>query len=91
MNRPKKLQMKRMGPFEIEKVISCTAYHLRIPSNWKIHPIFHASLLTSYKETAEHGPNFPRPLLDLVDGDEEYEVEAIIGHQGKPGRRTFLV
>ena len=91
MNRPRKLLMKRTGPFEIEKVISKTAYHLQIPQNWKIHPIFHASLLTPYEETVEHGPNFLRPPLDLVDRDEEYEVEAILRHHGKPGRHTFLV
>ena len=58
MNRPKKLQMKRTGPFEIKEVISCMAFCLRIPSQWKIHPIFHASLLTSYNEMLEHRPNF---------------------------------
>ena len=58
MNGPKKLQMRRTSPFEIEEVISRTAFHLRIPSQWKIHPVFHASLLTSYKETSEHGVTF---------------------------------
>ena len=58
MNGPKKLQMKRTSLFEIEQVISRTAFHLCIPSQWKIHPIFHASLLTTYKETSEHRPNF---------------------------------
>ena len=91
MNGPKKLQMKRTGPFEIEEVISRTAFRLRIPSQWKIHPVFHASLLTTYKETAEHGPNFLQPPPDLIDGKEEYEVEAVLGHRGKPGRRTFLI
>ena len=58
MNGPKKLQMRRTGPFEIEEAILRTAFHLRIPSQWKIHPVFHTSLLTSFKETSEHGPNF---------------------------------
>ena len=58
MNRPKELQMKRTSPFEIEEAISCTEFHLHIPPQWKIHPIFHASLHTSYKETLEHRPNF---------------------------------
>ena len=71
MNRPKKLQMKRTGPFEIEEAISCMAFRFHIPSQWKIHPVFHASLLTSYKETSEHGPNFLRPPPDLIDGEEE--------------------
>ena len=58
MNGPKKLQMKRTGPFEVEEVISCMAFRLHIPSQWKIHPVFHASLLTNYTEMSEHGPNF---------------------------------
>ena len=58
MNGPKKLQMKQTGPFEIEEVISCTAFRLCIPPWWKIHPVFHASLLMTYREMSEHGPNF---------------------------------
>ena len=91
MNGPKKLQMRRTSPFEIEEVISRTAFRLRIPPQWKIHPVFHASLLTTYKETPKHGPNFLRPPPDLIDGKEEYEVEAVLRHRGKPGRRTFLI
>ena len=91
MSGPKKLQMKRTGPFEIEEVISRTAFRLRIPPQWKIHPVFHASLLTSYKETSEHGPNFLQPPPDLIDGEEEYKVEVVLGHRGRPGRRMFLI
>ena len=91
MNGPKKLQMKQTGPFEIEEVVSHTAFCLHIPSRWKIHPIFHASLLTTYKETLEHGPNFLRLPLDLIDGEEEYEVEAVLRHREKPSCRTFLI
>ena len=91
MNGPKKLQMRRTGLFEVEEVISRTAFRLCIPSQWKIHPIFHTSLLTSYKETSEHGPNFLRPPPDLIDREEEYEVEAVLGHRGRPGRCTFLI
>ena len=91
MNGPKKLQMKRTGLFEIEEIISQTAFRLHIPFQWKIHPVFHASLLTTYKETPEHGPNFLQPPPDLIDGEEEYEVEAVLGHRGRPGRHTFLI
>ena len=91
MNGPKKLQMKRTSLFEVEEVISHTAFRLRIPPRWKIHPVFHASLLSTYKETSEHGPNFLRPPPDLIDGEEEYEVEAVLRHRGKPSRHTFLI
>ena len=91
MNGPKKLQMKQTGPFEVKEVVSHMAFHLCIPSQWKIHPVFHASLLMTYKETSEHGPNFLQPPPDLIDSKEEYEVKAILGHRGKPGCCTFLI
>ena len=91
MGGPKKLQMKQTGPFEIEEVISRTTFQLHTPSRWKIHLVFHASLLTTYKETVEHGPNFLQPPPDLIDGEEEYKVKVVIGHQGKPGWWTFLI
>ena len=68
MNGPKKLQMKRAGPFEIEQVISRTAFCLRIPPQWKIHPIFHTSLLTTYKETVTvEEPPIPFSPFSLAD------------------------
>ena len=53
-----KLCPKRYGPFKISRVISPVAYQLELPSQWKIHPVFYASLLLPYKETEQHGPNF---------------------------------
>jgi hypothetical protein len=41
----------------------------------------HANELTRYKETATHGPNFLKPPPDLIQGEEEWEVEAIIKHK----------
>jgi hypothetical protein len=76
-----KLALKRYGPFTIEKEISLVAYQLRLPASWGIHDMFHASLLLPYYETDAHSPNFSRPPLDLIDGEEEYEVECIISHQ----------
>ena len=91
MNGLKKLQMKQTGLFEIEEVISRMACCLWIPSQWKIHPVFHASLLTTYKETLEHGPNFLWPPPDLIGREEEYEVEVVLGHRGRPSHCTFLI
>jgi hypothetical protein len=54
---------------------------LKLPLQWKqkkIHPVFHASLLSPYKETEVHGANFPEPPPDLVEGEEEYEVEQVL-------------
>jgi hypothetical protein len=57
------------------------AYQLGLPVAWGIHDVFHASLLSPYHETTTHSPNFSRPPLELIDGEEEYQVERIMGHR----------
>ena len=59
MNYHKKIRPKREGPFEILKVLGPVTYQLRLPSTWKIHPVFHTTLLRQYKETDVYGANFP--------------------------------
>ena len=59
----------------------------------KIHPVFHIDLLTRYRETAAHGPNYEKPLPDIIDGKPEWEVEKIINSQlhGRHKKLQFLV
>ncbi|ESK82815.1 hypothetical protein Moror_12271 [Moniliophthora roreri MCA 2997] len=87
----KKLAPKREGPFRIEAVLGPVMYKLALPEQWKVHPIFHASLLSPYKQNKVHGKNFLKPLPDLIEGQEEHEVEAIIGHSPKRKPQRFLV
>ena len=68
-----KLAPKQYGPFHIKKVLSDITYKLELPPQWKIHPVFHANLLTPYKETALHGTNFTQPPPDLINGEVEYK------------------
>ena len=72
-----KFTPKCEGPFKIKKVLSTLSYQLELPKSWKIHPTFYISLLSPYKETETHGPNYIRPPPELVNGEEEYEVERI--------------
>jgi len=76
-----KLAPRCQGPFRISRVISLVAYQLMLPLLWGIYNVFHSLLLLPYKETTTHGPNFTRMLPDLIEGEEEYEVEAIINHR----------
>ena len=70
-NLTPKLAPKRYGPFEVTTQVSKVAYRLSLPTHWKIHNVFHASLLTPYRETDQHGPNFLEPPPDIIEGELE--------------------
>jgi hypothetical protein len=53
-----KLKPKQYEPFRVIKEISPVAYQLKLPMAWGIHNVFHASLLSPYRETTTHSPNF---------------------------------
>ena len=42
---PGKLQQRFVGPFRVIEAIGQQASRLSLPTNWKIHPVFHMSLL----------------------------------------------
>ena len=81
----KKIAPKQEGPFCISKVLEPLTYKL------KIHPVFHATLLTPFKENNIHRPNYLNPPLDLIDGEPEYEVEAINAHRRQGRGYLYLV
>ena len=62
---------KREGPSEIEEVLGPVTYHLKLPTSWKIHNMFHATLLRPYIENDVYGNNYPRPPPELLEGKEE--------------------
>ena len=76
-----KLAPKRYGPFKVLKQLSPAVYEIRIPRQWKVHNVFHANLITPYKETVIHGLNYSWPPPDLVDGEEDFKVEQIHRHE----------
>ena len=86
----RKLAPKHQGPFEIAQVLSPLSYRLRLPPAWKIHNVFHASFLSSYRQTEAHGPSFTKPPSELIDNEEEYKVDHIVSHKGSPGRWLYL-
>ena len=90
-HRPsKKLSHKAIGPFRIEKLIGKQAYRLTLPTNYRIHPVFHVSLLERY----ERGQNSDIPKFlppDLINDEEEYEVEQILDRRTRKGEFQYKV
>ncbi len=94
--RPKKkLAAKWAGPFDIIQKISETAYRLKLPPQWKIHDVFHVANLWPAQITDEFKMREKtQPPPDLIDGIEEYEVEAILKkrtNKNRGNRVEYLV
>jgi hypothetical protein len=89
MHPTAKLAPKRYGPFTIKKRVLDVIFQLELPHQWKIHNVFHASLLTLYIETELHGPNYPEPPPEITEGDPEFEVEQIIGSRRIGKKKTL--
>jgi len=88
-----KLSPRRYGPFKIVSQVSKVAYRLKLPTSWKIHDVFHASLLMPYKETEQHGPNFLEPPPEILNGEPEWEVKKVLKERsfGRWKKKQYLV
>ena len=87
----KKMAPKHKGPFKINEVIGPVTYRLELPNYWKVHNVFHASLLRQYKENEVYGANFDRPPVELLEGEEVYEIDTILKHRKRGRGYQYLV
>ena len=83
-----KLLPKYIGPFKVQARQGTLAYRLELPDHYRIHPVFHVSLLKAYK-AAPHRK--PPPPPDIIGDEEEFEVEDILQHRQKGGKTSYLV
>ncbi len=78
--RPKrKLAAKWAGPFELIEKVSSTAFRVRLPPKWQIHDVIHvANFWPAVVDDKFELREDVQPPPDLIEGMEEYEVEAIL-------------
>jgi Chromo (CHRromatin Organisation MOdifier) domain len=88
-----KLRAKRFGPLKITEAISPMTYRVQLPTQWRIHNVFHATLLHPYKTMELYGRTFSEPPPDLIAGQEEWEVENVLAsrRQGRWKKLQYLV
>ena len=98
--RNKKLEHKFLGPFKVLRPVGTQAYELELPKSWKIHPVFHVSLLERDTTRREVVDEQMAEQLEFEDDDmQEYEVECIRdsavyakeAEDGRPAGLYYLV
>ena len=74
----RKLENRRAGPYPVKKVISTHAVELVLPEDIRVHPVFHVNLLEPAATDPHAGHIQPPPPPVEVDGEIEWEVNAIV-------------
>jgi hypothetical protein len=88
----RKLDHQMYGPFEILDIISPTAVHLRLPKTWKIHPVFHVSLIEPFvKGNRDVDLNAVLKTSDSIKNAPEYDIDKVMGSTKKDGKVLYLV
>lgn len=82
-----------MGPFQIREVVGDAklAYQLELPPQMRIHDIFHLLLLEPYWENKLERRVQEAPLLEVVEGEEEWEVKEVLDSRVSRGKLLYLV
>jgi len=76
-----KLDHKNHSLFQIQKIVSPLVLRLTLPRKWKIHNIFHVSLLEPYRTSEDSVPPDPSKVIrepDDIEQSEEYDMEEVI-------------
>jgi hypothetical protein len=84
-----KLKAGKLGPFKIIHKVSSVTYKLDLQKKLRIHPIIHVSEIEPYYEDTFRR-NQPSPPV-IVNNEEEYEVEKILGKRTYYGKIQYLI
>ena len=87
----RKLGPRYIGPFKIKRKINDVAFELDLPSSYKIHPVFHVSLLKPVVPESFPDRIEPPPTPVEIEGELEFEVEAILGCRKRGRQLQYLV
>ena len=80
-----KLKPRFVGPFRVVQLVGDNAVKLDLPAAMGVHPVFNISLVKLYLGSQLQ----PAPVE--VEGQEEYEIDAIMGHRKVRGGMQYLV
>jgi hypothetical protein len=90
----RKLDHKNHGPFQIERIVSPLAVKLTLPRKWKIHDVFHVSLIEPFHQSEHREPPNAAKVLceaDDIEQSEKYDVDEVMASTKKGRRVLYLV
>ena len=75
----RKLLPKWVGPFRVVELVGPVAVRLELPEGWKIHDVFHVSLIRPYKSDGSVQP--PAVTSFDVERGSNVSIERILDHR----------
>ena len=73
-----KLDVRRLGPFNIIGPVGTSAFRLDLPPSMQVHDVFHVSLLEPHVPNTFPGRVVAPPLAIHVDSIPEFEVQSVL-------------
>ena len=91
-----KLRRRFVGPFFVVRRVGPVAYELELPETWKIHNVFHVSLLRPFRTSSWTQSVMEDQTEVDIEDDREYDVEKLLrwrwkGTSSRRRTKEFLV
>ena len=87
------LQARFFGSFTLLQQRSPVSFQVELPATMRIHDVFHVDrfkpFIPSPESLGRRSPPPPEP--EIINGEVEYEVEAILAHRTRRRRPEFLI
>jgi transposase InsO family protein len=87
------LQARFFGPFTLLQQRSPVSFQVELPPTMRIHDVFHVDRFKPFFSSPESlgRRSLPPPEPEIINGEIEYEVEAILAHRTRRKRMEFLI